>query len=366
MATLVVSIICIAMIVTGGVILTQGMLNSADVTAGSVAGICVMEGELARTSLDACRAEYLSWSDLLRVTVRNTGQVKLARFDEWDLFLAYEDNAGESLSAWLPCTTGTPGENEWQNAGIGLDGPVEFFEPGILNPGEQVMILANPAPSAGANTTGVVNIASPNGVYDTASFWNPGYSLLVPHTENVKLATVSYYELAASSSADSGGTIMENAFSGNETGRKILVNQAEASREARHLFSLNGISVIPATTWTVSYRCMTDGDGAFPLATGNCRFDIDINIRSADGTLRETIATGVASAAFPVDDQGTWITMSGSYEFPGFAVTEETDYLEIVFYGTVAGDGPAGSYGYMRVLIDDVSLGLADQTRIEA
>jgi hypothetical protein len=254
MATLVVAIICVGLIVTGGVMLTQGVLFSADTTAANVADICTREGEFSRTEIAAIRAEYLSWPDLVRITVRNSGQVKLGSFDNWDVFVTYKDAEDLLHTTWLPRTESLPGDNEWQLSFIGLDGPVDFFEPGIVNPGEQAIFLANPYPAPGTDAIGRIAVTSPNGVSDTVSFQDPGYVLLVPHAENMTLASTKYYECAAVA-ADTAGMTLNSEYTTNETGQKILTDVASSSREGRFLFSLAGISEIPPGTWTFSYRC---------------------------------------------------------------------------------------------------------------
>ncbi len=364
MATLVVSIICIVLIVTGGVMLTQGVLSSADTTAVNIADFCLREGDLSRTDITALRAEYLSWTDIIRLTIENSGQVKLGSFDDWDVFISYEDAAGSMHNTWLPRTEVLSGDNCWQLSGIGLDGPVDFFEPGILNPGEQAVLLANPGTAPGVNSTGHIAVTSPNGVSENASFRTCGYALLVPHAENMTMATTKFY-ICAAAAADAIGMTVNSPYSANETARKVLSNEELPSREGRFMFSLSGIEEIPAGTWTFSYRCMVDGDGAFPAVAGDVRFNVDINIHAADGTLRQSIAAGVASADFPPASQGTWVTLTGSYDFPGYTVIENTDYLEIVYYADVS-NGPTGYSGSVNLRVDDESLDLSEQTRIEA
>lgn len=365
MATLVVSIICIVLIVTGGVMLTQGILSSADTTAVNVVDICKREGEFSRTDITALRAEYLDWSDLLRITVENTGQVKLGSFDDWDVFITYRDAEELLRNTWLPRVEALPGNNEWQLSGIGFEGPIDFFEPGIINPGEQAVLLANPDPDPGTNTAGRIAITSPNGVSDTVAFLDHGCALLVPHAENMTLASTKYYQCVAAA-ADSEGMVVNNIFFKNDVARKILCNEESTSREGRFFFSLAGIPEIPAGNWIFSYRCMVDGEGVFPRSTGDVRFNVDINVYSANGTLRGSIATEAAPVDFPKESQGTWVTLSGSYQFPGYFVEESTDYLEIAYYGVVVNQGPSGDSGYLNLLIDDHSLPFSDQTRIEA
>jgi hypothetical protein len=365
MATILVSIICIAMIVVGGMTLSHGILTSTDATALSVEEISVREGDITRTGLDAVRAAELSWADLLRVTVANTGQTKLASFDKWDFIVHYSDANGVYHTEWLPCTTGNLSINKWQKARIGLNGPMEFFEPGILNPGEELVMLARLSPLPGDNTTGDITVATPNGVYDSISLASLDYTLLTPHSENTTLAGTRYYELAEATTADGTALLFEEEFENGESGRKILHSTNETARPAKHLFPLVGISEIPASIWTVYYRCFAWGGGQFPSADGDVHLNIDILVRKADGTLRATIATSVADAYIDKSEEGNWVIKDATYAFPGYMVVDENDYLEIDYYGET-NLGPGVESGYLRLSVDDNALPDDEQTRIEA
>ncbi len=364
MAALVVSIICIAMIVVGGMTLSQGILTSADTAATSVQEISVREGEMMRTDIDAVRAEYLAWSNLLRVTLKNTGQTKMSSYDKWDVIANYFDSTGNYTSRWLPHTDSTPVDNEWQNARIGLNGPTEFFEPRILNPEEEMVILAHLNPPPGNATNGNITVATPNGIHSSISFSNPGYARLTPQSENITIAGVKYYELVEAAPADGAAITSRAEFTRNEGGRKILYNINQPTRAAKHICPLIGISEIPEAYWTVYYRCFTWGGGQFPRQDDDVCFNIDILVRAADGTLRATIATGAAPAYINAGDEGTWMTISGNYDFRGYTVVDENDYLEIDFYGQTT-LGPDSDSGYMQLSMDDNTLPISEQTRIE-
>jgi hypothetical protein len=365
MAALVVSIICIAMIIVGGMTLSQGILTSADTAATSVHEISLREGEMMRTDLDVVRANQLTWSDLLRVTIRNSGQTKLYDFDKWDFIVRYADSSGVNHAEWLPYTDGVLGNNQWQKVRIGLNGPVEFFEPGILNPEEELVILAKLNPLPGGATTADVTVAALNGACNSLSFPEPGYTRLTPQSENVTIAGTKYYELVEAAPADGAAITSRAQFNRNESSRKILYNINQPSRAAKHIYPLIGISKIPAATWKVYYRCFTSGGGGFPRQNGDVRFNIDILVRKADGTLRTTLATGVASAYINQGEEGTWMAKNANYEFPGYGVADENDYLEIDYYGQTA-LGPDAASGYMQISIDDNTLSISEQTRIEA
>ena len=364
MATAVVSIICIVLIVLGGMTMSQGILTSADAAALSVEEISVREGEIMRTEVDAVRATHLSWADLLRVTVDNNGQTKLASFSKWDCIVHYYDGDGAYYTEWLPYTDGALGDNEWQKARICLNGQPEFFEPGITNPEEELVILAKLSPLPGDATIGDIIMATPNGVQSSISFNNYSYTLLTPHSENTTIAGTDYYQLAEATPAD-GTTMTETTdiFTANETNRKIMHDENDSSRLARHVFPLTGISQIPTATWTVYYRCRTwEFQG---IKNNDVNFDIDILIRKADGTVRTTIATNVANAYLTEDEVDMWVTISATYGFLEYSVVDDSDYLEIVYYGETDSYGPDNP-GYMQIRIDDNTLAEADQTRIEA
>jgi hypothetical protein len=275
------------------------------------------------------------------------------------------DNNSIAYAEWLPYTTGILGDNEWQKARIGLNGPLEFFEPDIVNPGEELVLLARLNPLPDTNTTGNVTIASPNGIYDSISFSNPDYMLLTPHSENITVASTKYYELTEAATADGTPATFQADFEQDEVGRKILYNTDQPSRTTRHIFPLVGIDEIPAATWTVYYRCYTWGEDQFPRQDSDVRYNIDILIRQADGNIRTTIASSVAEAYIDTTEQGIWLTKSATYSFPGYTVVDDNDYLEIAYYGETD-LGPNVGPGYMQIQVDDDTLSLSEQTRIES
>lgn len=366
MPAVLVTVICIALIVVGGMTLSHGILASADSTVTSVQKMTVRDGDVTRTHIDVTRAAELSWGDYLRVTVKNSGQVKLSSYDKWDVIVSYVGNDGKTYSTWLPYATAAPGKNEWQEARIGLDGPVEYFEPGILDPGEEMVILANLDPLPGPNTKGDVSITTPNGVFNSIALFNPGYLQLTPESEDVSLSGTKYYELVEAAAADGQTMTAGTSFNVGEAGRHLLYNSDQPDRAAKFIYPLIGINEIPGGQWTFNYHCRVySNSGTFPQNDSDVSFNADILVRQPDGTIRNTIATGVASANYSTGDTGNWVTLSGTYDFPGYAVTGQDDYLEVDFYGQTD-EGPAGDTGYMQLSIDNNTLPINDQTRIQS
>jgi hypothetical protein len=365
MAAAFVTIICIAMIVVGGMTLSQGILTSADSAALSVETISVREGDIMRTDIDLVRAAQLSWGDDLRITVKNIGQTKLASYDKWDLIATYETSDSTMHSTWLPYTTSPLTDNEWIKARIGLDGPYEYFEPGILNPGEEMVILAKLTPPSDNTATGDISLAAPNGVYCSIPLITPGYLRLTPQSEIITLGGTKYYELVEGAPADGFTHSMETEFSSGEAGRKLLHDTTDVTRSASFIYPLLGISQIPSDNWTVNYHCLVSGGGAFPQSDDDTSFSIAIVVRQANGNIRETITANAASVFVPMSAAGSWTTITGSYQFPDYIVIDSSDYLEIDFYAQT-NLGPDSGTGTMQISIDDNSLPVEDQTRIEA
>jgi hypothetical protein len=355
MTTAVVCIICIAMVVVGCMTLSQGILTSADTAALSAQQLSVREGEMMRTKLTGVSAS-LPAAGTLQAVIENSGQTKLASFDKWDFIVQYYDDSDNYFVNWLPYRAGVPGSNQWQKTGLNFNGKPEVFEPGILNPEEQLDLEAVLNPPAGYRAIDIT-ISTPNGVAPTLVCGPP---VLTAHTETVTLGGSNFYMLKGWTPTDSAAVTETTAgISSNETGRWLLYNSADASRNAAHLFPLSGINKITAAVWTINYHGRADGWESGSLA--NAFLSVDIAIRKADGSIRTDLATDVAQAYFT--SSNSWIDISASYNFPGYTVVNDTDYLEIDFYGNSENDGPVGT-SYISLIVDDGSLPVSSQTRI--
>jgi len=163
---------------------------------------------------------------------------------------------------------------------------------------------------------------------------------LYAHQETTAIAGTNYYVWNLVS-ADAGGTTL--SASAATTGRKLF---------GKWVYPLTGVSLIPASAWTVYYRARIDS----PAITVYC--DVDVLIRKSDGTVRTTIATQAASSP---DLSTVFSTVSGTYSWANYTVANQTDFLEIDFYAEVTKSSP-GKYAYLR--IDDNILALSEQTRV--
>jgi hypothetical protein len=172
METAIVSIICIALVIFGGMTMSNGFMSSVDAGTAGLEEIGNRDNAIMRTDLSpvSTNITLAPGSDPLEVILENTGQTKLADFEKWDVIVQYFDESGVYTVKWLPYVTGTTAPNEWDVGWIKMNGQPEVFDKNVLNPGEQIMIKTQLTPSVGVNTTNMVVISTPSGVSCTTYF----------------------------------------------------------------------------------------------------------------------------------------------------------------------------------------------------
>ena len=169
METAIISIICIALIVFGGMTMSQGFITSVDTSTTGLEEISQRDEDMIRTELIPTTTDMPS-ADTLELTLENTGQTRLSDFEAWDIIVQYYDGTGTYHVEWLPYTEGALGDNQWEVVWIKLDGDNEVFEPGVLNPEEEIMVRAQLNPPVGANTTNMVVTSTHSGVTASTYF----------------------------------------------------------------------------------------------------------------------------------------------------------------------------------------------------
>jgi hypothetical protein len=169
METAIVSIICIALIAFGGMTMSRGFMTSVDSSTTGLDTIGQRNETIMRTELIP-ESTSLPSGNTLDIILKNSGQTKLADFDKWDVIIQYYDSTHTYHVVWLPYTDEALKDNEWQVAWIRLDGAAEVFEPGILNPKEEIKIRAQLNPAVGAGTTNMAVVATPNGITASTYF----------------------------------------------------------------------------------------------------------------------------------------------------------------------------------------------------
>jgi hypothetical protein len=170
METVFVSMICIALIVVGGMTMAGGFLNSLDNTSANIDLVSQRNEQIMRTNLSIVEVNQIS-SYRVEVVVENSGQVKLAEFNKWDVIVHHSGDDEKDYVTWLPYTSGNPDDNEWSVEGIyTLTGTEEVFEPNILNPGEEMIMEIRLYPGIYPESENLINITTPNGVTVSKTF----------------------------------------------------------------------------------------------------------------------------------------------------------------------------------------------------
>ena len=166
MSNAIVTIIMTALMLAGVSILAQGSFTAVDNVSESWKGMEARSAEITRTDLSILDMAYAT--PTLDVTLANTGDETLRDFAKWDVFVRYYETDGTLHDTYLDYTAASPvDDNEWQKYGIYLDasaGTPESFQPGLLNPSEELVLRLKVAPDADSSKNNVVVVGTPNGI----------------------------------------------------------------------------------------------------------------------------------------------------------------------------------------------------------
>jgi hypothetical protein len=166
METAIAALIIIALIIFGLLTLFERALSAQDTIQQSWQEMEARLEEQSRTDLTPIGGETrVVGNDLVQITLRNDGDTKLANFEQWDVILQYTAG-GNPVTEWY---SWGPGVNQWTEL---IDAGDDVFDPGILNPGERVMIQVWVSPSVTVSSTNWANISTPNGVNVSTVFTN--------------------------------------------------------------------------------------------------------------------------------------------------------------------------------------------------
>ncbi len=210
------------------------------------------DGERARTAIDITGAGGNVTDGILTVYVQNVGSTSIPETDlpNMDLIVKYDLSARDPL-AFNYTQSDPPGAGEWTK--ISISG---LFETAIWNPGETLGIRA--ALVGGGCDPGTLTTSTPSGVTDTAAFSCDGPPPASGrdwylHSETSSIGGTSYYQLKDQTPADGAALTISSVFSPGQTGRV-----SPTSNNGKFVFPLAGVSQLPATTWTVTYRVKRD------------------------------------------------------------------------------------------------------------
>jgi archaeal flagellar protein FlaF len=168
METAITSAILIAVMILAVVGLSSRVITTQAVISDATRTMQEREGERLRTNLTPLNTTTSNQGDSVQVTLKNTGSTKLADFKNWDVILQYSDGTNR-MATWYPYGTDV---NQWHQEIFMIASPPspEVIEPGILNPGEEMVVTINVSPGVGPGTTNLATVSTPNGVTATTVF----------------------------------------------------------------------------------------------------------------------------------------------------------------------------------------------------
>ena len=176
MATAIVTLIAMGIMLSAALMLTGGSISSFSGVSGALQGMEQRVGDTVRTSMSGISATTTSSSTQLRIVLNNDGNTPLWHFNDWDLIVQYFDDSGNLKIQRLTYTdAGVPSSGEWVIDGIFLEEQTstpEVFDPGILNPTEEAVILATLSPSVGVGSSNLVTVANRQGIAVSLNFSN--------------------------------------------------------------------------------------------------------------------------------------------------------------------------------------------------
>jgi hypothetical protein len=172
MSNVVVTIFVFALMLVAVMTWSQASFGSMDSGAQALKQLAETAAEVTRTDIGIADAQ--EQGAFVEVYVRNSGEVHLAQFHDWDVITHHYDGSGNYHINRLTYTEDAdPGDLQWTVADIYTDDSLaqqEVFEPGILNPGEVMFIKLKLSPGSGSGTTNWVVVSSHNGVATSAQF----------------------------------------------------------------------------------------------------------------------------------------------------------------------------------------------------
>jgi hypothetical protein len=166
MESVITAVIMISLLVLLIFGVAQHLLASQAVISDSSRAMEERLGERARTGLTASGSAVAPLGNAVTVTLKNTGNTKLADFQQWDVILQYTGADDSSQAKWYAYPS------QWTAQIYQSVSPAvtEVIEPGILNPGEYVSVQVTLSPAVKIGTTNVATVAAPNGIGATTIF----------------------------------------------------------------------------------------------------------------------------------------------------------------------------------------------------
>jgi hypothetical protein len=167
MENVITAVIVIGLLILAILGLSERSFSSQSLISESSQVMQERAGDRARTALAATDAT--TTGSVVQITMKNTGGTKLADWPHWDVMLQYTSSGAQQVK-WYPYTSGAGGWRQQIFTSLSPLAP-EAIEPGILNPGEFLVIQIDQSGLPVDNsTTNLATIVTPNGIAATSIF----------------------------------------------------------------------------------------------------------------------------------------------------------------------------------------------------
>lgn len=176
MSHLFTAIVAVSLILGTALSLTLASLSSADQASVAWASRVERGADKTRTALALVAVDTTPNGIDIDVTLRNSGQTVLRGFEDWDVIAQYYKSSNDTDLTILSLsytTSSSPSHAEWTDVGIYNDAKTaiaEVYDPGVLNPLEEVIFKITIDPAVAKNTSNRLVISTPNGVSLEAPF----------------------------------------------------------------------------------------------------------------------------------------------------------------------------------------------------
>jgi len=110
-----ITIVCISLIIIGGLSISMSALNSINSISDALREEQVMSRDIIETGINCESSSTDSGGSTVRLYIHNDGKTSISNFSAWDVIVRYQDGG----TSWIPYSAATPG---WQTGG--------FFFPG--------------------------------------------------------------------------------------------------------------------------------------------------------------------------------------------------------------------------------------------
>ncbi len=172
MSNAIVALVVIALMLTAALTWSQTAYTSFDSVSQALKQTVQTTQDVSRTNIEVVNAQ--TQGGFVQVSVLNSGEVHLSQFDKWDVLVQYYDASnGYHISDLTYTENSSPANGQWSIVGIYTDASLtqkEVFEPGILDPGEVMLMRLSLTPLPGAGTTNLVTVSTDNGVSTSSQF----------------------------------------------------------------------------------------------------------------------------------------------------------------------------------------------------